>query len=375
VHDIVSVEYADGEPRTLRGFIIDVTDRKRTEEALRDSEGRYQTLAELSPVGIFHTDSHGECLFVNERWCEIAGLSLGQARGSGWVQAVHPDDRERVRQEWYDAARANQPFRSEYRFRRPDGQTSWVVGQATAETENGTVKGYVGTITCITDRKQAEEAVRDLSGRLINAQEEERRRLARELHDDLTQRLAVLAIDAGKMEQQLASSDPLVVSRLRHIKDRVVKLSADIHGLSHQLHPSILDDLGLVNAIEAECANFAEREGIQVRCQAKDLLVAPPGDVALGLYRITQEGLRNIAKHAQTKKAVVSLTGTDGEILLMIRDYGVGFDAVGVRGKKGLGLASMEERVRLMRGDLSIKSQPGQGTTILVRVPLAGGHA
>ena len=223
------------------------------------------------------------------------------------------------------------------------------------------------------ERKRTEEALRDLTGRLIGAQEEERRRLARELHDDLTQRLAVLAIDVGKLEQVLEFSPGPELERLHRVREQVVKLSADIHRLSRQLHPSILDDLGLVNAIEAECVNFSQREGIQVKFTSKNVPATLPRDLALCLYRIAQESLRNIAKHAKTDKAVVTLAGTDGGILLSVRDYGMGFDPARVRGNGGLGLISMAERVRLIQGDLSVESRPGQGTRIEVRVPLVGG--
>lgn len=223
------------------------------------------------------------------------------------------------------------------------------------------------------ERKRTEEALRDLTGRLIGAQEEERRRLARELHDDLTQRLAVVAIEAGKLEQQLQGGSEPVLERLRRMKEQMIELSAVVHGISRQLHPSILDDLGLVNAIEAECMNFSQREGIQVKFTSKNVPATLPRDLALCLYRIAQESLRNIAKHAKTDKAVVTLAGTDGGILLSVRDYGMGFDPARVRENGGLGLISMAERVRLIQGDLSVESRPGQGTRIEVRVPLVGG--
>ena len=222
------------------------------------------------------------------------------------------------------------------------------------------------------ERKRAEEALRNLTGRLIGAQEEERRRIARELHDDLTQRLAVLAIEAGKLEKQLGSSSSPVRERLQTMSEQIVKLSADVHGIARQLHPSVLDDLGLVKAIESECASYSGRERISVTFEARNAPAALPKDLALCLYRVTQESLRNIAKHARVKEARVSLASMDGEIRLSIHDEGIGFDLAQVGGKPGLGLASMEERVRLIHGDLSVKSQPGQGTVIEVRVPLTG---
>ena len=143
--------------------IRDVTERKRAEDAVRESKKRYHTLAEISPVGIFHADALGRCLYVNKRWCQIAGLSPKEAKEKGWTQALHPDDLVRVATEWRRAATENLQFRSEYRFRRQDGATTWVLGQAVAERgPDGEVTSYVGTITDITDRKQAEEATKAL---------------------------------------------------------------------------------------------------------------------------------------------------------------------------------------------------------------------
>ena len=154
----------------------------------------------------------------------------------------------------------------------------------------------------ITERKQSEEALRRLAGRLLTAQEAERRQLAREMHDDLTQRLAVLAIDAAKLEQECNASTALS-GGLRDMKDQLIKLSRDVHTLSRQLHPSILDDLGLVDALRSECGGFSEREGISVRYAPRDVPPGIPKELALCLYRIAQEGLRNVAKHSGAKEA------------------------------------------------------------------------
>jgi PAS domain S-box-containing protein len=215
------------------------------------------------------------------------------------------------------------------------------------------------------------EELRRLTGNLLSAQEDERRRLARELHDDLTQRLAVLAIEAGKMEQQFDTSPDLIRERLPAMKDQIVALSTDIHRISRQLHPSILDDLGLVDAIKSLCTGFSKQEDILVEFTPENLPEILPKDLSLCLYRITQEVLRNIAKHAHAKEAHVTLAGNNGSVILSIRDSGVGFDLAQARRKPGLGLASMEERVRLIHGSLSVQSEPARGTTIEVRAPLA----
>ncbi len=236
----------------------------------------------------------------------------------------------------------------------------------------------------VLERKRAEEAFREserilrqnendlrrLAGRLISAHEEERSRLARELHDDLAQRLAVFAIEIGKLEKQLMDQPAPVQEELLEMKKDIVKISQDVHSLSRQLHPSILDDLGLIKAVESECTNFSRREGIEIVFNHENISTVIPEDVSLSLYRIIQEGLRNISKHACADHISVSLRGIDHDVLLSVRDDGIGFDSAEVKEKPGLGLSSMRERVRFIHGELSIKSQPEKGTVITVRVPL-----
>ncbi len=219
---------------------------------------------------------------------------------------------------------------------------------------------------------KSREALWRLAGRLLSVQEEERRRLARELHDDLTQRLAVLAIDAGKLEQQMETAPGVLRDKLRQMKEQMVKLSADVHDISRQLHPSIIDDLGLRQAIQSECVNFTKREGILIRYEPKDIPPRIPRDISICLFRIVQEGLRNIARHAKVVEAQVRLVGADKRITLTIEDAGIGFDPAAAHGGRGLGLVSMEERVRLIQGELQVKSKPGEGTVINVTAHLSG---
>jgi PAS domain S-box-containing protein len=238
--------------------------------------------------------------------------------------------------------------------------------------------------TNVLERKQADEAsrkserilnqnaneLRMLAGRLIHNQEEERSRLARELHDDLVQRLAVFAIDIGKLEGELTDQPASVQEKLREMKNDMIKISGDVHNLSRRLHPSILDDLGLIKAVESECTIFSRREGAEVVFSHENIHSVLPKDISLSLYRIVQEGLSNISKHACADHISVSLKGIDHEVLLSVQDDGLGFDSAEARGNPGLGLSSIRERVRLIQGKLTIESQPGKGTRITVRVPL-----
>jgi signal transduction histidine kinase len=216
--------------------------------------------------------------------------------------------------------------------------------------------------------RRARERLRQLAARLLHAQEEERRRIAREMHDDWTQRLAVLGIDLAKLEKYLGAPEK-ALPLLRTIQDELVSLSEDVHALSRQLHPSILDDLGLVEALRSECAGFSRREGIKVVYRPDEVPATVPKDVALCVYRVAQEALRNVTKHAAVKHARVSLSAARTELVLRVEDRGVGFNPAAVRSEHGLGLSSMEERVRLIGAEMSITSTPGRGTTVEVRAP------
>jgi signal transduction histidine kinase len=213
-------------------------------------------------------------------------------------------------------------------------------------------------------RRRSELTAHQLSGRLINAQEEERARVARELHDDVTQRLAVLAIDAARNERN--SPHGAAMSSMR---EGLVRLSEDVQALSYRLHPSILKDLGLIEALKCECDRFPHCP-VRLEANCMDVPEPLPQDVALCLFRIAQEGLRNIARHASASRAEVSLRRVRGGLELTVKDNGTGFDPGKRQGGMSLGLVSMEQRAALVGGKTQIESSPGRGTTISVWVPL-----
>jgi two-component system, NarL family, sensor kinase len=222
-------------------------------------------------------------------------------------------------------------------------------------------------------RKQMEEALNELRRRLVHAQEEEHRRIARELHDDLTQRLAVLAIDAGMLEQ--SPGCPADVEKTaRSMRTQLVALSENVHSLSRQLHPSILDELGIDDALRAECLSVGQRDGIAVSFLAHDVPAGLSREIALCVYRVTQEALRNIARHAKTRRASVRLFAKDRHLVLRVRDRGVGFE-VTAPGMRGLGLESMSERARLVGARFAVASRRGEGTTVTLQVRLQRSQA
>lgn len=226
-------------------------------------------------------------------------------------------------------------------------------------------------------RQRAEEEAHDLAARLIDAQEQERMHLARELHDDVSQRLAAVSINASLVERKLSvltTNLPLDIrEEIRSIQTELARLSEDTHGLSHRLHPAMIEHLGLTDALAAECLRFSRSYPVRVEADVEDDLPDKlPSDVALCLFRIAQEALRNTARHAQAAHAEVHLRRSDDGLELMIEDDGRGFDPAKLDSTAGIGLASMRQRVRLLGGRIDIASMPGQGARITAWVPLKG---
>jgi two-component sensor histidine kinase/ABC-type uncharacterized transport system substrate-binding protein len=216
-------------------------------------------------------------------------------------------------------------------------------------------------------RRRSEAAAHALSGRLIHAQEDERSRLARELHDDVTQRLALLAIDAGREERNVANPGG---GAMRALREGLVRLSQDVHALSYRLHPSILEDLGLIEALKSECERFSQTCSTRLEVNTEEITEKLPHDVALCFFRIAQEGLRNVARHAKASRAEVRLRPRDGGLELSVTDDGAGFDSAAHRVKTSLGHASMRQRAFFLGGRVDIASSPGHGTVITAWVPL-----
>ena len=235
-------------------------------------------------------------------------------------------------------------------------------------TAAGAPLHFIAVIEDITERKRVEAALQGLSRRLIRAHEDERARLGRELHDDVTQRLARLAIDAGRLER--GGNGISATETMRSVREGLVRLSEDIHALSYRLHPAVLEDLGLAEALKAECERFSRQELVVTNVTLRELPAVVPPETALGLFRVAQEALRNVARHAQARRVEVSVRAQDGGLQLAVMDDGSGFAPAVQRERPSLGLASMRERVLLLGGELDIESAPGQGTTVLVWVPL-----
>jgi PAS domain S-box-containing protein len=379
------IRHTDG-TISKQSMIVDITDRKVAEEELLTEKNKLQSIMGVINRGITIRNLDYELVYQNDYSLNMFGNHLGEkcyCAFEGMVTVCNDCPAEKAFQD-------GKPHSNVKRIEiRPGEITFWENTAVPMRDTNGNIYACLEISNNITGRKQAEEellktdeALRNsqkdlkrLAGRLISAREEELRRLSRELHDDLTQRLAVIAIEAGKLEQKLHEErGPLAGSsqKIAHIKDQLIAVSQDIHHLSRQLHPSILDDLGLVRAIESECAEFMRKQDVGLTFRKEDVPDVIPVRISLCFYRIVQEGLRNIATHSRSQSCEIFLKGSDGRLCLTVTDDGIGFDFFKVRLKPGLGLASMRERVQFIGGDFSITSQPGKGTVIKVSAPLTG---
>jgi PAS domain S-box-containing protein len=315
-------------------------------------------------------------MYTDERLRELLGVPA-ECRGmetlAFWLAHLHPDDEQRVldlrrRLHGGDLDR----FSLEYRFLNPERGEQWIhhLAEATVRDEGGTALKTFGVIRDVTERKRVEAELQDLSRRLLRAQEEERALLARELHDDVSQRLAVLAIEVGRAE--LAAADGSQADAMLAVREGLVGLSEDVHSLAYQLHPSVLEELGLAEALRAECGRRTSVGKLDVSVDLGPLPRVLAEDAALCLFRVAQEALSNVARHAGARRATVTLRQIGDGLLLAVSDDGAGFEP-GHSGKgMHLGLAGMRERVRLVRGTLDLESAPGQGTKVIAWVPVAG---
>jgi PAS domain S-box-containing protein len=344
---------------------------KRSESVLRESEQRFRLVADTAPVLIWMSGPDKKCTFLNEGWLHFTGQSISSQLGDGWAEGVHPEDLRKCLDTYTEAFDRREEFRMEYRLRRHDGEYRWIldIGVPRFGQERIFV-GYIGTCLDITDRKLAETALASVSRRMMEAQEQERTRIARELHDDIGQRLALLAINLAQLHQE-PTNMPGTRSWVGELRSQITEIAGDVQGLSHRLHSSKLEYLGLAAAMRSFCKEFGEQQKVDIHFETHGLPNSLSPELSLCFFRVLQEALHNSVKYSGVRNFEVLSWATPNEVHLTVSDFGSGFDIEAAKAGRGLGLISMEERLKILNGTLSIKSQLKRGTTIHALAPLS----
>jgi PAS domain S-box-containing protein len=357
--------------------VIDITDWRRTEEALRATEKKASLYLQQTMFGVIEWDCDFRAVEWNPAAESIFGYSRSETLGHhAYKLIVPPRIVPEIQRVFETAIKRTGGELSVNENIRKNGDTiicEWF--NTPLAGDNGAVIGIVSLVHDITERKRAEQTLAEMTRKLIEAQEQERARIARELHDDINQRLAMLGIELQQLREHYPELPVEISSRMEKLQEQTTGISTDVQALSHDLHSSKLEYLGAVAGMKSWCKEFGERQGIQIEFKNTEVQTSVTPEIGLCLFRVLQEALHNAAKHSGVKRIEVQLHEESDEIHLTIRDLGKGFDVEAAKKGRGLGLTSMQERIRLVNGTIEIQSKPMGGTTVHVRVPLSSENA
>ena len=342
-------------------------EKNAVEKNLRESEQRLRLAVQAGRMFAYSWDASTDVIERSGEATKILGVDSDRAATGAAISAmVHPEDREKLEAALARMTADNPTLHITYRIIRPDGSVAWLQRTSRAYfAENARLERIVGMIADVTERKLAEQNLSDMTRKLIESQEQERVRIGRELHDDINQRVAMLAIDIQRLQD-----NPLEIeSRAQELRKSVTELGNDVQALSHDLHSSKLEYLGPIAGINSWCKEFGARHNLEIEFRSV-VSNNVPLPIGVSLFRVLQEALHNILKHSGTKRIEIHLREDSDEIHMVVKDEGVGFDVKSALQGIGLGLTSMSERIRLVNGIISIDSKPTVGTIIHVRVPI-----
>jgi PAS domain S-box-containing protein len=345
--------------------------KRRAEAVLLESETRFRVTADITPALIWMCDAQGMITYLNERRIAFTGRDPRTGFGDTWTRYIHPEDRKEVLNQQSQALKDKRAFSKEYRLRRSDGVYRWMLDVASPRIDgNGAFAGFIGSAIDVTDQKLAQQALEKVSGQLIEAQEKERTRIARDIHDDICQRLVLMSMELERANRASRASPMAAKTNLVEIRKHCSEIVGDLRSLSHELHSSTLDYLGIVPAIRGLCQEISKQQRVSVEFTDENVPLRLSKDVSLCLFRVAQEALHNAVKYSGTKKLRVDIRGLADEVQLLVSDEGTGFDLEEAKQKGGLGLVSMQERINLVHGKLQIESMTATGTRILALVPI-----
>lgn len=352
------------------GLLLQRARKRRVETRLRESEERFRLMADTTPSLIWMSDKDGKVTYLNNRRIEFTGLDPATGFENVWRTFIHPDDLQKVQAANSQGHESQKAYSKEYRLRRHDGVYRWMFDLAAPRiNDDGSFAGFIGSAIDISDQKQANEALESISGKLIEAQEKERSRIARELHDDICQRLALLSLELERESPGSGGFGTPAQARMEEIRGLCVEIADDVQALSHELHSSKLDYLGVEAAIRSFCHEFSQQHHVNVEFTSKSVPNPLPRDISLSLFRVTQEALHNAVKYSGVDRFTVDLRSVVDNIQLEIKDSGAGFQLQEAKQNGGLGLVSMQERIHLVKGIFTVESRVNSGTTILAHVP------
>jgi PAS domain S-box-containing protein len=364
---------ATGEPRRMLGIAVDITDRKAAEEALHVKDTELAEAQRLARVGSWQWDPATDVVIWSEELYRIAGRDPGLPAVSyqDHAQLYAPGSWNRLRAAVEEALRTGTPYELDLEMIRADGETRWVLARGEAQRDSeGRVVRLRGTLQDISERKAAQDAIASLGRRLIEAQDAERTRIARELHDDIAQRLALTLLALDQRRQTSLTPNERTIERKDDLHRQIEDVFRSVRDLAHQLHSATLNHLGMATAMKGFCAELATQQDVRIDVSIRDIPAGVPEEIAVCLFRVLQEALHNAIKHSHVRHFEVDVSGASGVLFLTVRDSGIGFDPARATQGRGLGLVSMHERLKLVNGELCIDSQHAKGTSVHARVPL-----
>jgi PAS domain S-box-containing protein len=363
----VNVRQVHADQHYLVAVVRDITERKRAEEELKGSEERLRLAAEAGKMFAYTWDATTDVITRSGESAQILGIDeTAQLTGQQVIARVHPEDLGKVKEAISQICPEKPFLRVAYRMIRPDQSMIWVERNSQAYFDReGKILRIIGMVADVTERKRADEMLSSISRRLIEAQEEERARIARELHDDIGQRQVLLALGLEQLKQAPGNLDGIA-----ELEKQVLEISASIQNLAHDLHSSKLEHLGIVVAMRTCCVDMSAKRKVTIDFKHENVPQDLPHGISLCLFRVLQESLHNAVRHSGASHFEVELQGTSDAIHLTIRDEGIGFDPSDATNRHGLGLTSMRERLKLVHGELYIQSQLRHGTTVQACVPL-----